>query len=72
MSEMQVGRIEFGPARIMERLGDDLIRDARIAALELQVKQLTAALLAMMEAHRTLLQTLTLASAERKPGEQTQ
>lgn len=42
--------------------------DARIALLELQVKQLTGAMLAMLEAHRLLLTTLTLACAPRPEG----
>lgn len=67
MRDARVGRIEFGPA--YAPTADDILRDARIAALEAQTKQLTTALLAVMQAHQTLLQTLALATATRKEGE---
>lgn len=49
----------------------DGVRDARITLLEMQVRQLRAALLQLADAHLSLLQTLTLATIPKptKPEE---
>jgi len=60
VTDMQVGRVEFGASKPNPVLAPD----DRIAVLEYRVALLTDGLLALMKAHGALLQSLQLACAQ--------